>query len=570
MRRKVPISTPSSKPSRHIYAAEVTDCSGEKFHVIASKPLTNQSVRLNAQQDFLNKKTNAVSKQTITGAWFLMNTLFCYGNIWCHGTIPADGIKEPVALMIPDVWKVVFEFTFGISQHDTLEELGHYAIAINRPSVFAQIKMDIARVIDAVVRADEDKMQNILNANPTYLLKRLTLDPEKNYASIGAPFTGLQAAAHYQIKLTPFQAALACGDGDMCKMMAKQFARLTTDLEGNPIDSIAEMKKQYAEMIIKSLQHYLNKQKNKITQLIALQSGLEQNNPSYADTYQDIEDQIKTAQKNVCAYTKALNDSKSCSEIDEDRSIKIIEEAHSQAQTDNQFDAGPYFDAIESATSAEIDALYAIITVKTAELDAAIQATGTSFTQTDACRNKPFDQLNLFEKMNRYREELKRHMDEEIIFNPNHMKNTINISHDKCWMMSKNRTDKNYKKRDVILTMGVGITQRFASESYRQDMRQGSYYLVEENESRVRQSRFNNRCRCDIIPNVLVDDSLSNPSRVDNWGFKFAVGSAGNRASSSQNDAGVIESIFHSLCRQKHLTWQAYKAHATSCTVARI
>ncbi|OGT34675.1 MAG: hypothetical protein A3C44_05620 [Gammaproteobacteria bacterium RIFCSPHIGHO2_02_FULL_39_13] len=564
--------------SRHIYVTPVT-INGEKKQVITSKPLTNQSIRLNvnAKQDgydtSLDPTTGKIiytkrsaQTQTLSGAWFLMSTLFSHDNIWCRGTTPADGVQEHITWMVPDVWKVIIQFTFGIFQHDQVEELGYYAIAINRPSIFAQIEMSLDQVTTgAVVRADEGKARYILNGNLLYLLRKLDLNKNPGvllaHNSVGAPFTGLLAAARNQIQLTPFQAALACGDDDMCKMMAEQFARLTTDLEGNPIDGIAEMKQQYTNMIIKSLQHYLNKNELRIIQLITLRSELQKTDPNYTTTYKKIGEQIQTAQKNVRAYTKAFIASRS--KTDENKSIDIIEKAHSQAQIDNKFDAKPYFEAIESATPTEIDALHRILTATTQqELDDAILATGTEFTQTDACRNKPFDQLNLFEKMNRYREELWLHMQDEIMLNPNHIQHALDLDYEKYWAIQDAGTDINFKKRDIIWVMGVGAPQRFASETYRQDIRQGTYYLVEKKEPRTRQFCFNACDRHGMCTRpVLADVSLTDSSLVDGWGFKFALSSPAVRptlppldGSGADRRAAARLHCFSKLMSSKNIT----------------
>ncbi|OGT44605.1 MAG: hypothetical protein A3E82_04710 [Gammaproteobacteria bacterium RIFCSPHIGHO2_12_FULL_38_11] len=564
--------------SRHICVTPVTDVDGQKRQIISSKSLTDQSVLLNAKQDEFDAsmtrnrkiiyKKKSTQTQTISGAWFLMNILFSQGNIWCRGVMPTDGVEAHITWMVPDVWKVIFQFTLGILQHDQVEELGHYALAINRASTFAQIEMSLDQVIDAVVRADEDKVKHILNSNPLYLLKKLNLSEIPNalrtHSSVGAPFTGLLAAARNRIQLTPFQAALACGDDDMCKMMAEQFAHLTVDLEGKPIDGMGEMKRQYQEIYTKSLQNYLNKQKTEIIRLITLQSELKQDDPNYTATHKDIEEKIKKAQNNVRAYTKAFIESRS--ETDENKSIEILEKAHLQAQIDNQFDTRPYFEAIESATPAEIDALHRIITTTTQQaLDDAILATDTSFTQTDACRNKPFNQLNLFEKMNRYREELKLHMDDEIIINPNHIQNALDIGHEKYRTMERAGSDTNTKKRDITWSMGVGTPQRFASETYRQGMRQGTYCLVvvEKKELRAapRQSRFNDYDRRDysVIRDVLVDVSLSIPSCIDGWGFKFAAG-INPVTSKSATATNVVCTVFKTYVEQKHHAWKTYAA----------
>jgi len=511
--------------NKHIYTTEVTDFNGKKTHVISSKSLTDDSVHLNAKQNEFdasmtrNKKIiytkRSTQSQTISGAWFLMNTLFSHGNIWRRSSTPADGVETHITCISRDVWQVIFGFTFGISEYVKLGELCHYAISINRRSFFPKIKMDLAQVIDTVIRADEDKMRHILNANPIYLLKKLDpgADPYallRAFNSVGAPFSG-----------TPFQAALACGDDDMAKMMVEHFARLKVDLKGITIDGIAEMQKQYKEFYTKSLMHYQTVLLPRVlAKLEALEFELLQNDhldAAQTKTLTETQEKIKKISPAIIAYKATLKSS----------DIQKIIAAHTQAQIDNVFDVKPYFDAIESASPTEIDALHAIITASTqAELDAAILETGTSFTQTDACRNKPFNQLTLFEKMNHYREELRLHMQGEIIFNPNHILNALYIYYEKYSALDNAGTDTNHKKRDIIWCMGVGAAQRFASETYKQDIRQGVFNLIVGKKPRGRQSRFNDFRRTNqrATQNVLADVSLSNSSLIDGLGFKFACG----------------------------------------------
>ena len=458
---------------RDIFITHIKQSGGTTRPVMSSQSLSDQSVRVNRtwQGERWEKEKYITSPCTNSGALFLLMTLCSQGNI-LYG-IPSIELHKAIFLCV-NVLKHILGYILPVSQDEQLDSLGNYAVAIRRPSpIFQAIKMDPFVIVDAAMRGQEEIVLNILNANSSYLLKTATV---KNSVDV-------------EHELTVFQAALACGDDEMCEKISANFKKITTDSSGNPVDGVTEMKTQCKKIYKESLRSYFYKQE-----------AIKTSGRAIDETRYDI-------------YLNAL------------RSDDVIEifNAHLLAQSDNAFDFGPYTDAIELAPVAEIDALHAIISAGTPEeLDAAIQNTSTAFTQTIERRAIHFGELNLFEKMNRYREKLRLCMQDEIIFNPNHIMSILRINKEKYHVMNRT-TDANYKKRDIILVMGVGMAKRLASETYKQDGRQNIYFLAEKKELRARPSYFNEYRSDSIVRNSRIDVSLTDPFVINGLGYR-AVG----------------------------------------------
>ena len=112
-------------------------------------------------------------------------------------------------------------------------------------------------------------------------------------------------------------------------------------------------------------------------------------------------------------------------------------------------------------------------------------------------------------------------MQREIIFNPQHILTALKANDAACNTRPNIHNYKDYyKRRNVIFSQLCGFAQRLASEPVKQDIRQGACYLIEENERRTRQSRFNTLDNnYDVVKNSLVDVSVS--SVIDGLGYKF-------------------------------------------------
>jgi hypothetical protein len=374
------------------------------------------------------------------------------------------------------------------------------------------ISMDPSFVVDAVMRGQEDVVMNILRADPSYLLKKAEV---KN--SVGVEY-----------EATPLQAAIIANDVQMVERMQEHFTRLITDLKKNPIDGIAEMHRQIKEIYKLSLQKYLTILENKLT---ASNSPQETNNQAVGG--------------------RAYNECKKALESDD---INQIFKTHNLAQENNAFDFSPYVDAILNASQAELNDVMALIYAKTKEeTDTVISRTGVAAREASDCRDNPFDQLTLVQKLNRFRERFVKHMQQEIIFNPNHILAGLK-SHEAVWDTLPHGQDPNHNKRSIIFSQLCGWAQRNAAEPVKQDIRQGTYYLAKETERRSRQSRFNDsRNR-----NSVVDVSLSDSSIVDGSGYKFAADAASLPAYREWAGRGIFgggEAV-QNLCRAKTSSFQ--------------
>ena len=127
--------------------------------------------------------------------------------------------------------------------------------------------------------------------------------------------------------------------------------------------------------------------------------------------------------------------------------------------------------------------------------------------------------------------------------------------------------DQHYHKRSVIFSQLCGFAQRLASEPVKQDIRQGTWYLTEENERRTRQSRFNApSANYSVVKNVLVDVSVS--ARVSGVGYKFggliwaAIGGRGGWAGES------VRRCFKTYVEQKQQACRTY--YAASAIVSQL
>ena len=471
-------------PLQNIFITEITQPDGKKKLVKSSQPLSDSSIRINAPGN--------------SGAASLLIGLYLQNNSIVDNNPLARLINKIIRYrkMVPDVWGKILTFSFG----EQSESLGRYVVAIRRPTLFPQITTNQSDIVDAAIRGEEDIVMNELIADPLSLLKTATVTN-----SVGVKY-----------EVTALQAAIMATDVQMAEKMKAHFARLTTDLSGNAIDGLAEMQSQIKAIYINSLQNYCDIQKAVLKKLETKQVQLLELSPHLLKAqerqYDEIQEKIKQVAREIRTFTSTLQ----CDDIQ-----KIIE-AHNQAQEHNAFDFQPYVNAILSAPDAELDVVMELINATTPEETAAVVARYlVAEKPSDAARLKSFDELTLVEKLNRFREELVKHMQQEIIFNPNHILAGLK-SNDTAWDTLTTATDPGYKKRSIIFSQLAGWAQRNADEAVRQDMRQGTYYLTEKNEPRSRQSRFNEYRNSDIVQNSLVDVSLVGSLVVGGLGYKFA------------------------------------------------
>lgn len=478
------VSYQSERTSHHIFMTEITQADGKKRHVISTRPLGDQSIRVNRawEGEKYEKKKIVTGRCSNSGALFLLMTLYSHGNIRYRN-------------MIAGVWVKILGFTFGFSQCDSnqLASLGSYAVAIRRPpSVFQAIEMDPSIVVDAVMRGQEDMVMNILRANPSYLLRSTTV---KNSVDV-------------ESNRTPLQAAIMSNDIQMIEKMREHFARIP---DGDVI-----MQRQILQIYKESLTMYYEKQKIEVERLKITSND---------------KTALRAAIDRRGAYEFALHSD----------NILDIFDAHREAQAHNIFDFQPYVDAITNAGKSkelrELDGLIALIKAETPEETAAACARmGIAASQTSEARDKAFNELTLVEKLNRFREELVKHMQLEIIFNPHHISEGLRI-YERAWRDCDNERAwrdcyagplTNVSILPVIFCYLVGGAQRKAPEPFKQDIRQGTLYLTQldltqQVESRARPSRFSTY---GDKRNSLVDISLIDASSLDGLGYKFGAGCA--------------------------------------------
>src|SRR3990167_9665144 len=224
-------------PSGHIFITPIKQSDGTIKSVMSSKSLSDQSVHVNST--WRGKKWNREkSTDTETGNWSNSGALFLLMTNYCRGSIfSAIPGQQRTQLLCADVWQyLIGAFILGTDLAST-ENIKQYALAITRPTFFLTITMNPCVIVDAAIRGQEDIALNILNADPSYLLAKATV---KN--SVGVEYI-----------VTPLQAAIMATDIQLAEKMNEHFARLTTDLEGNPIDGLAEMHRQIKEITMQSL-----------------------------------------------------------------------------------------------------------------------------------------------------------------------------------------------------------------------------------------------------------------------------------------------------------------------------
>src|SRR3990167_1493188 len=511
--------------SNNIFVTPITQPDGTTRPVISSASLNDQSVRVNDHGN--------------SGALFLLMTLV---ENQTFRDQPGVG-PAVIAKMCVDVWKhMIGNLILGTNTPDQTDSIGHYAIALRRPvSIFKRIKMNPFVIVDAAMRGQEDVVLNILSADSSYLLTRATVEN-----SVGMEY-----------EVTALQAAVMANDVQLIERMKEHFECLRTNLEGKPIDGLAEMKGQVIAIYKKSLQRYFDLTEEKIEKLnvevetttaeitelektISTLSAEKYKKTSDWDALQSARETLSAKNKALGAATEALSNAKRHSaqyletvrDTTDPNYLEKLIQTHDRAQTRNKFDFEPYIKAIcdidsnDPLQKQQLDDVVALIDAATPkETEAVAKRTGVfhteiGFTDKDGrvytreeVQSLPFNQLTLVQKLNRFREKFTEHMQQEMIFNPNHILEGLK-QHDRTLHEVR---DPSYAKNAVIFSLLVGWAQRKAAEPVKQDIRQGAGYLTWGGESRTRQSGFNTRNNTtrSIDQNSIVDVSISSPGVID-------------------------------------------------------
>lgn len=536
MSRAVTAAGQLATSSRHIFMTKTTQADGTKKVVMSAQPLCDQSFRMN-------------SAANGSSLFLLMGLCLQNNNVLTMDQSPLMRLVTRVLAYrkLPhNVWEEILGFSSGLSQHDSnpLASLGNYAVAIRRPSsLFQAIEMDPFVVVDAAMRGQEDMVLNILRADSSYLEKPATV---KNSVDV-----------EYIVK--PLQAAIMANDVQMAQKIAELFANISN---GDVI-----MQGQILQIYKKSLRMYYEKQVAEVTRLTVLKTAGTAIN----------EAALTTATARRDAYEAALRSN----------NILDIVKAHDKAQEHNAFDFKPYVDAILDPTlpQAELDEVMELINATTPDATQAAIAKGVSpieigfikdgraYTREDV-QAMLFSDLTLLQKINRFREKLTQHMQQEIIFNPHHILAGLKIN-GTTWDTLPHAQDPQYKKRSIIFSQLVGRAQGTAAEPVKQDIRQGTYYLIEENEPRSsRSARFNtwDHTASKIVCNSLVDDSLINSSSFDGLGYKFGAYAGGGplrRQWQTGTTDGAELAVFSKLMSSKNIKLGELMQRATASPAKR-
>ena len=559
-----------------------------KSTVITSQALCDTSVRV-------NRSGNA-------GALFLLIQLCSRDDIIY------DPKKRALPLQFAQ-WQHILEFIF---HPESFFQTARYATAIRRPSLFPQINnrwQDPSFVVDAVMRGQENVVVNMLRADPSCLLQKAKV---KN--SVGA-----------ELELTPLQAAIATGDvapntksTGLVEIILEHLKKLKPDTYQDIFEE------QAREIYEESLLVYRRMQKKEIARLCKLGGELSDsdrqrdeinqkikdaraNRDAYVEALDshDLEKLFKTHEKAQAdnafdfePYVKAildidpndpqLADVMALIDADElaffefsDNEIRAFKEAANSIQPRSE-DEREFFDKINTMVSSgstkfepcEVqwlihlaektgqqdlsNSLQEKMKIKTA---AAIASTNVGPRESEECRNKPFDQLTLVQKLNRFREKYVEHKKQEMIDNPNHILQALKHNEDAWEKTLSHNQDPNYHKRMVIFSQLAGWAQRNAAESMRQDIRQGTRHLTEKTEQRTRQAGFNEVDSSCLLGNIrrssLVDVSLFDSSVTDGCGYKFAcIGYYFAYLWAVDPDSNSLAPFFSTYVEQKQQTWR--------------
>ena len=284
---------------------------------------------------------------------------------------------------------------------------------------------------------------------------------------------------------------------------------LVEDLQGRPIDGLAEMKNQFIEIYRLSLERYCEIQVKKTDMLRSEKSQ---------DNAHIIEREIDRLKH----YRFAL----------EGNDLEQLVREHSIAQENNTFDFKPYITAIcdTDPNHPQFHDAIALIHARTPaeKRDAILKGVSSvevafvdeygAVHTRQAVQATSFDTLTLIQKLNRFREKMRELVEQEIIFNPNHileiLKQAGNFDH---------RNKKiHLEQKFLIFSQLLGFAQRQASEPTKQDMRQGLLYLL-QGEGRSRPVEFN--CHHHYLRrSYKLDVSILGPDDVDGIGYRFALG----------------------------------------------
>lgn len=209
-------------PSRNIFVTPVIQPDGTTKRVISSDNLnenwTDYYYRMNMHDH-------------LVPLYFLMT--FMHSELNSELFIPdISRFALPFRKLPTPILTMVFAYLLPITQPSELINLGSYATAVYKPTLFSQRKMDPYLIVDAAMRGQEDMVLNILRADPSCLLKKAII---KNSVSIAYEVTALQAA-------------VMANDIQLIERMKEYFERLPNGLD--------EMQQQILTIYQKSLARY--------------------------------------------------------------------------------------------------------------------------------------------------------------------------------------------------------------------------------------------------------------------------------------------------------------------------
>ena len=384
-------------------------------------------------------------------------------------------------IKVPDVWIVIMSFAIGFDATNLsapLRRLGSYAFCLHKPRLLQQKSLGLFPVItlhpdvlvEAILHGDETMVRHILKTNPDLTEKGTGIDFS------GRSFTG-----------TALQAAIACGDfapnknsTGLCELIVEQLKHQYPD-QGHQL-----FHDQALELYTKSLRFYAEKQLNKIRALTEKK-----------DSGEVIDEaKLATAKQRHQTYLKALHSN----------DLTTIINTHTNPDPDptkpDILDTQK--DHVFQINQALIDKIAAV-----------------SDTEIQTVLNNPTIDSLLSNLLKQFRSNFEKLSHEEIIFNPQHLLKIFNL-YDEFYDRVE-RTDPNWKKRELFWCHLVGFVQRYLPANIAQVFANpGLYDVVEEKKknSRVFDFKYGGGS---IFP--LSFDSNSG------LGYKFALGGvrAGDR-----------------------------------------
>ncbi len=181
--------------------------------------------------------------------------------------------------------------------------------------------------------------------------------------------------------------------------------------------------------------------------------------------FDEAEDQSEIAEQYASILKQSVQENYSSVQIPPrlDNDPRALHDIHRLALEQNTFDFNKIVAAITRAGS------------HTEQITAALNKVGASFTESDAARAKPDDQLNLTESFNRFREHFERHALSKIAVNPYDLLNAFQIydAQFNTWT---------WDQRELFVRQVIGFAQRYLSAADARVFAYGLYSAVKDKE----------------------------------------------------------------------------------------